>query len=225
MKGAVSRIPVIGSIYTHLYRVVRRFPGSEEFWIRRYNAGGTSGAGSYHKLAAFKAEIINDFVERNNIISVIEFGCGDGNQLKLAEYQSYIGFDISQKALSICKYIFHDDKTKIFKLMNEYNGETADLALSLDVIYHLVEDSVYHSYMERLFNASEQFVIIYSSNYEKKQQYHEKHRQFSKWVETNRPHWKLIQHIPNRFPYDSSNQEGSLCDFYIYVKPCKSLSA
>src|SRR5215207_6091130 len=59
------------------------FHGSEDYWITRYATGGNSGAGSYNKLAEYKAEVLNDFVKRHNVESVIEYGCGDGNQLKL----------------------------------------------------------------------------------------------------------------------------------------------
>jgi len=191
------------------------FPGSEDYWIQRYNCGGNSGAGSYHKLADFKAEIINDFVNETNVKTIIEYGCGDGNQLKLSRYPSYVGFDVSPKAIALCQDIFRNDKTKGFRLINEVKGEAAQLTLSLDVIYHLIEDDIYYSYMERLFNSSERFVIIYSSNFDAEQRYHEKPRQFTKWVGTNVSHWKLIRHIPNRFPYNGDD-EGSFSEFYIY---------
>jgi hypothetical protein len=66
------------------------FPGSGKYWDNRYKKCGNSGAGSYGKLAEFKADILNKFISKNNIQSVIEFGCGDGNQLLLANYQCYI---------------------------------------------------------------------------------------------------------------------------------------
>ena len=47
------------------------------------------------RLAAFKAEVPNDFVRARGIDSVIEFGCGDGAQLALAEYPAYVGIDVS----------------------------------------------------------------------------------------------------------------------------------
>ncbi len=220
MKVTIKRIPIIGSFLRKIYRTFfkqKPFPGSKEYWIQRYASGGNSGAGSYNKLAEFKAEIINDFVKVNNIITIIEYGCGDGNQLKLAEYPSYIGFDVSPKAIALCQNIFQGYESKSFRLMTEYKGETAQLTLSLDVIYHLIEDDIYYSYMERLFNSSERFVIIYSSNHNEVQKYHQKNRQFTKWVETNISHWKLIRHIPNRYPYKNT-KEGSISDFFIYEK-------
>ena len=127
------------------------FPGTEAYWQNRYAAGGNSGSGSYNKLAEFKAEIINGFVNQNKVGMVIEYGCGDGNQLTLAEYESYVGYDVSPKAIEICREKFQHDKKKKFGVINEYRGERAELTLSLDVIYHLVEDDVYHSYMQTLF--------------------------------------------------------------------------
>ena len=222
MIEIIKKIPIVGPITKKIYRELiyklKLFPGSEDYWIQRYNSGGNSGSGSYHKLAEFKAEIINEFVKNNNIETMIEYGCGDGNQLNLAEYPSYIGFEISPKAIQLCQDIFEHDKTKSFRLMTEYKGETAQLTLSLDVIYHLVEDDIYYSYIERLFNSSKLFVIIYSSDYDEGKKYHEKRRQFTKWVKTNKPHWKLIRYIPNRFPYNGKNEEGSLADFFIYEK-------
>jgi hypothetical protein len=46
----------------------------------------------------------------------------------------------------------------------DYRGERADLAMSLDVIFHLVEDAVYDQYLERLFAAGERYVVVYSTS-------------------------------------------------------------
>jgi hypothetical protein len=222
MKERIKKTPFIGYIARKIYRILsimkKPFPGSEDYWIQRYLLGGNSGSGSYSQLAEFKAKIINDFVKKNNITEIIEYGSGDGNQLKLAEYPSYIGFDVSSNAIKLCEDTFQDDITKSFKLISEYNGETAQLTLSLDVLYHLIEDDIFYSYMERLFDSSEQFVIIYSSDYDEAQNHHVKQRKFTKWIETNISHWKLAQYIPNEFPYKGNNEEGSLSDFYIYKK-------
>ena len=53
------------------------------YWKRRYDNGGNSGAGSYNRLAKFKAEIINGFVKSHMIKTVIEWGCGDGRSITI----------------------------------------------------------------------------------------------------------------------------------------------
>jgi len=199
---------------------LNHFEGSENYWKRRYGKGGNSGSGSYGYLAEFKAETLNNFVKQHQVQTVIEFGCGDGNQLKLASYPSYFGFDISDDSVRICKSLFVNDPTKKFGTLNSYNNEKAELALSLDVIFHLTEDKVYREYMERLFNASSKYVIIYSSNGQPKlakPAAHVRHHKFSKWIEDHRRDWKLLQLIPNKYPFDGT-EKTSFADFYIYSK-------
>ncbi len=208
-------------IYFKFIAPFKSFSCSEDYWEKRYKSGGNSGEGSYHKFAEFKAEIINSIVVEKQVNTVIEFGCGDGNQLALAEYPSYIGYDVSAEAVNICKEKFANDKNKTFYLMKQYKNEIAELALSLDVIYHLVEDSVFFSYMEQLFNSSTRLVVIYSSDTGKQyrlQAAHVKHRKFSKWIEQNRPDWNLVRHIPNKYSYIDDKGEGSFAEFYIYEK-------
>jgi SAM-dependent methyltransferase len=223
MKKFIKSIPIVGFTLAALYRAYMarrtRVKSSDEYWKQRYKVGGNSGLGSYNKLAEFKAEVLNDFIRTKGISSVIEYGCGDGNQLKLAAYPAYLGFDISQEAVDLCREIFKDDATKRFSLLGQGGTEKADLTLSLDVIYHLLEDDVFESYMARLFDTSNKYVIVYSSNTEaeiKPVAAHVRHRKFTDWVTANRPEWRLISQIPNRYPYNGKDDEGSFADFYIF---------
>ncbi|WP_319763626.1 methyltransferase domain-containing protein [Maridesulfovibrio sp.] len=223
MKEFIKKIPVINKIAQFLYHrfILRipRFTTSKNYWEERYHSGGTSGAGSYGDAAIYKAEILNNFVKENKINSVIEFGCGDGNQLKLAEYPSYTGFDVSDTAVTLCKQTFNDDKTKSFKKVEQYSGEKADLCLSLDVIYHLIEDEIFNNYMDKLFASASKYVIIYSSNTDNQQDLqanHVKHRKFSDWVEANRSDWVLKEHTPNPLPIYKGDLEKYSVDFHIY---------
>jgi len=67
---------------------------SAEHWERRYRRCGNSGAGSHERLAIFKADVLTDFIATHGIRSVIVFGCGDGAQLRLAQYPTHIGIDV-----------------------------------------------------------------------------------------------------------------------------------
>jgi len=198
------------------------FEGSKIYWEERYLDARDSGPGSYGRLADFKAEILNSFVEDNNIKSVIEYGCGDGNQLSLANYPNYTGYDVSKKAIAICKEKFSNDITKEFKLILSENNtyKKAELTLSLDVIFHLIEDDVFNVYMKRLFNTSTKYVIIYSSNYNLSMASHVRCREFTKWIASNvSKTWSLQQKIDNRYPMDEGDPENtSFADFYIYKK-------
>jgi SAM-dependent methyltransferase len=195
------------------------FNGSASFWERNYARGGTSGSGSYGALAQAKAKFLNGFVRDNDVQSVIEFGCGDGHQLSLADYPLYVGLDVSQSAVRLCKLRFADDPAKSFFL---YDGDcfadraglfTADLAISLDVIYHLVEDPVFEAYMAHLLAAGRRYVVIYSTNMTMSQTApHVRHRDFSSWVRENCPQWQLakVVHGPNSGP--------GRADFFVYER-------
>lgn len=221
VKKFFSIISGVGVIFQKLLKPSKSFAGSRNYWEKRYNKGRNSGDGSYGVLAEFKAEIINDFVLDEDIKTVMEYGCGDGNQLRLAEYPGYTGLDVSSKAVSICRETFINDKNKVFKNIDDYSDETAELTLSLDVIYHLVEDDVFNEYMQRLFNSATRFVIIYASDTEANQEGqagHVRHRRFTKWVEDMQPDWRLFKQIPNKYPYNQETGVGSLADFFIYDK-------
>src|SRR5580698_5815352 len=108
--------PLPGVRRLSLLRQQLGFNGSVSFWERNYARGGTSGSGSYGEFAKAKADILNKFVNEHDINSVIEFGCGDGHQLSLADYPSYVGLDVSRSAVKLCKRRFADDPTKSFFL-------------------------------------------------------------------------------------------------------------
>lgn len=225
MRKLLLRIPILHKLLGYLYlkwnALVKPFKGSEDYWESRYQTGGNSGQGSYNDLCLFKADILNNFVEKHSIKTVIDFGCGDGNQLKFSRYPSYIGFDVSQIAIEKCRTEFKADHTKAFNNIKNYKSETAELCLSLDVIYHLVEDEVFEQYMIMLFHAATQYIIIYSSNRDEQhaiQAPHVKHRLFSSWITAHQPRWQLIERINNKYPYSAKNQTGSFADFYIYRK-------
>ena len=86
---------------------------SKKYWNDRYVKGQNSGAGSYNKLAQFKADVINDFLGRNQIKSIVDYGVGDGNQLK-----SGLGINsLNIKKRSLCCPV-NKVKKGIFSFLN-----------------------------------------------------------------------------------------------------------
>jgi cyclopropane fatty-acyl-phospholipid synthase-like methyltransferase len=215
VKDLIRPIPGVRSI--SLLRQRAAFVGSADYWESRYADGGTSGVGSYGESARAKADFLNTFVGDHDIQSVTEFGCGDGYQLSLARYPRYLGLDVSPSALRLCKSRFAGDQTKSFFL---YKGDcfvdyahlfSSDLTLSLDVVYHLTEDSVFEIYMDHLFAAARRYVVVYSTNEEHRGTApHVRHRNFSSWVDERFPHWSLTQIA--RGPASGTTQP----EFFIY---------
>lgn len=95
---------------------------TKNIWESRYNNGGNSGNGTYNELYIFKRDIINDIINKYNIKNIIDFGCGDGNQIKEFNIDKYVGIDIALSAINICKMKYKDDNTKSFFTYNEINN-------------------------------------------------------------------------------------------------------
>jgi len=190
---------------------------SGDYWEKRYRLGMSSGAGSEGSLSQMKADVLNGFVREHGIRTVIEFGCGDGLQLALAQYPAYLGLDVSRTAIDLCSSRFAGDPTKSFLWYDGLHSDNlrdflrADLTLSLDVIYHLLEDEVYRRYLKNLFGASRRHVIVYSSNRDDQVLVrHVRHRKFLDDVSREYPDFKLTRRIANPL------SEQSFADFYFF---------
>ncbi len=195
------------------------FPGSASYWEQRYANGGTSGAGSYGRLARFKAAVVNELVEQGDIGSVIDLGCGDGHQVGLMNLPRYIGFDVSRTSLELCRERYRGDDGKRFLSFDDLPGHRADLSLSLDVVYHLVEDDVFERYMHGLFDSSHKLVLLYASDPDRDRETadsHVRHRAVTRWVAEQRKDFELLGRIENAYPLQSDPQNESFAHFMIF---------
>jgi SAM-dependent methyltransferase len=193
------------------------FRDSTRYWERRYRAGGTSGAGSYGAQARYKADFLNALVLEEDAASVVELGCGDGNQLSLARYPRYLGLDVSETAVRACIERFADDPTKSFALYHPglfadpAGFVRADIGLSLDVIYHLIEDDAFDRYMRDLFRSATRLVVIYATDADgRRRAAHVRHRTFSDWVGGNAPGRKLARRAGTARPDHQ--------DFFVFAR-------
>ena len=195
---------------------------SRHFWEERYARGGNSGAGSYGLLANYKTAFLNRFFNQRGIDSVVDFGSGDGNQLSHLRIARYTGVDVSSTAVDLCRTRFegragwqfaHDDGTEELQF-------TADASLSLDVIYHLIEDDVFERYMRRLFQSAARYVVVYSSDWdERAEPRHVRHRSLTAWTARNIEGWEVIARPQNPYffrEYDDLNT--TFAGFIIFGK-------
>ena len=188
---------------------------STKYWEERYYNGGHSGNGSYGFLAEYKRDFINQFILENKIKSLLEYGCGDCNQLSMIECDRIIGVDVSETAIDICKTILPE--SKFISLESEkFPKEKTDLLLSLDVIYHLIEDNVYDKYISNIIKHGSEYLIIYSANFESNSKF-AKHVRPRKFTNNKRliDKYVLKKHIKNIYSSDD-HTKGSFSDWYIF---------
>ncbi|MEK4513802.1 class I SAM-dependent methyltransferase [Paenibacillus sp. FSL H8-0122] len=139
----------------------------KRYWEQAYQSGETSGRGSYGVLAEFKAEVVNGLIQRENIARVIEFGCGDGNQLQYMNYNEYLGVDVSVTSVRLCTSRFADDSSKSFMLYTpglwiNRGFLQADLTVCLDVLYHITDETDFRNTLRDILYSSTEWVALYT---------------------------------------------------------------
>jgi cyclopropane fatty-acyl-phospholipid synthase-like methyltransferase len=192
---------------------------SADYWETRYRRGGSSGAGSYGELAAYKADFINGFAVEHGVRSTIEFGCGDGGQAARLRLPQYTGVDVSETAVAMCRSKLGDRDGWRFANVRERDAWVGryDLALSLDVIYHLVEDAAFDAYMADLFDHSRAHVLVYASDKAQRSiSAHVRHRRHGDWVAARRPGWVRLADHAN--PLAGTGRKGSFARFTHYAR-------
>lgn len=145
------------------------------YWEYRYAAGGDSGAGSKGFNYEFKRDYINHIIKRYDLRTIVDFGCGDGQQLRevLLEpsvergpkpvLEEYYGIDVAPTAIKWCHELYTTWPMYHFDLLKDAQLGQYDLALSLDVLYHVISYEAYLAYLRRLF-APSRYVLLYANN-------------------------------------------------------------
>lgn len=209
-----------------LKRLLSRKFDSGGYWRRRYEKKQTSGPRSYGRLAAYKAEVVNTVCKVRNIASVIEFGCGDGNQTALFEISRYAGIDISPLIIDRARRTFADRPDWTFQIADQYTGNPGayDMSMSLDVIYHLVEDNVFDAYMHQLVVSSQRYVLIYASDHDEiTKDVHVRHRHYSRWLAQHYPDLNCVETLQHPYPAaaDTDASDTSFAFFQLFEKDRK----
>jgi len=183
----------------------------KKYWNDRYISGGNSGDGSYGEQAIIKANYVNNIIDKYNIHSVVDMGVGDGNQLDLLNINNYIGYDISDVIINRLKLKYNNDNTKTFKHVSEYTNMNTDLMLSMEVIFHLIDDDMYDDYMTMMFNSDSKYILIFTMDSDSSYINNAKHvkiRNILEWINNNTNEWDLID---KKFGF-------SISYFYLYKK-------
>ena len=84
------------------------------------------------------------------------------------------------------------------RLPEEVQGRSYDVALSLDVVFHLLEDELFESYMRHLFLLAREAVVIAGVDVDDPLAgiLHMRHHHFTRWVREHEPEWALEWQSP-----------------------------
>lgn len=169
-----------------------------EYWETRYATGGGSGRGSRGHPAHLKAGYVNRAVQKHDIKTVLDIGCGDGYVARMIQHPDYLGYDPSLAAVILASKAAPQHKFTVNLT------EPREAHLSMDVIRHLVDDDDYQHHMEHLFEA-EKMVMVWSSNKEKPWSFYERER---RWTPDVPEGWWMAER---------SNPLGG-SRFYVYLR-------
>jgi hypothetical protein len=91
----------------------------------------------------------------------------------------------------------------------KYDNKYAELVMSIDVIYHIIENDVYDKYISDMINSSNKYILIYSTNWEDdKWSGHVRHRKF---LDKITEHCVLLETIENEL-------DDCPADFFLFEK-------
>lgn len=148
---------------------------SAAYWDRRWRSGPPC-PGSAGKVARHKAAWLNALIEERAVRSVVDWGCGDGFVAGLLDVTSYTGVDVSPAAICRAVERLGDDASFVLLRADAEVTIRADLAVSMEVLFHLTDDAEYLTYLDRLFRSARRLVAVYGTDYDSETVAHMRHR-------------------------------------------------
>lgn len=198
-----------------------RVSSTAEYWEARYLSGGSSTDLLSRSKTAPAMYLYRTYLlkwlfdkELGGVTSVLDFGVGDGNQayllLREATFlEEYVGVDVSRTAVKLLQASFAEalSSNNVFRgrrlatSFYAYDGTALprtivekhfDVAMSMQVIMHLLEDKLFLDYMAMLFEptATWRHVVIHADNVKADQVNHMRGWRFTDWVP---PAWRLTE--------------------------------
>lgn len=161
------------------------------YWEQRYRLGGFSGAGSRGAEAREKVALVNEVVGVNRVQTLLDLGCGDGHVAGRLKVAGYTGYDPSSAAVEIAR---EERPSGDFITRLPPEGARFDLVLSMDVIFHLVNEADYQAYLKALFSYGD-LVLVYGTDKVLVGRSHVRHRE---WTKDIPPGWSRRE-LPTTF--------------------------
>jgi 2-polyprenyl-3-methyl-5-hydroxy-6-metoxy-1,4-benzoquinol methylase len=117
----------------------------EALWGRNSEGEGFSGSGSNVENCSLYSKFIEDFIQQNNIESVLDVGCGDWTFSQYMNWGAarYTGIDIVRSVIEKNQIKFSKPKINFFHWDDNFTDlPEADLMICKDVLQHLPIESI-----------------------------------------------------------------------------------
>lgn len=151
----VDQFPTFAGLWPSVVR-----PLSTQFWCDRYARGESDSSANLY------GDFLPQFLRSRKVTTVLDYGCGDGHQTRffVGACPVYVGIDPSRDAIEQCRKRISARKgdSTFFLTVDEFRVHLKwDVTLSLNVLPFLDEDEVRSEYLQRLFEWSHLYVIIF----------------------------------------------------------------
>jgi SAM-dependent methyltransferase len=135
---------------------------NRRFWNDRYstNMDKGSGPGSRGIHLELKSRIIRGLVDRDEIASVLDIGCGDIEILRDVKVQKYTGIDISDVVIRRNRTLRPDWAFVCADVATDHVPKPADLVLCLDVLIHQKHLEAYTAIVSKAVHATRKIALF-----------------------------------------------------------------
>jgi len=161
------------------------------YWDRRFADGIGAGRGSEGEAALAKARYVNELIASEPVETVADWGCGDGGFLGMIRAPHYVGIDVAPSAIAKAVVTHGHSRSFVLWRPGAPIEVHADLALSLDVVFHLVDDVEYRQHLAAVFGSADRLVAFHATNRPNPEGAapHMRHRV---WIEDVPSGWELV---------------------------------
>jgi 2-polyprenyl-3-methyl-5-hydroxy-6-metoxy-1,4-benzoquinol methylase len=135
--------------------------------IYETNEWGGSGAGSFPDNTIAYREFIKTFLQKNNISTVVDYGCGDWQFSKLIDWSkvNYIGLDCVENLIEQHNSVYKSNNISFEHVnkVDDFFKYTGDLLLLKDVLQHWLNDEIVY-FLDNVINNFKYILITNSSD-------------------------------------------------------------
>lgn len=159
------------------------------YWDDRW-VNGPECPGSVGDQAMSKAAWLNSVIYDLDVRSLVDWGCGDGSQAALVNVGMYVGVEVAPSAWEAASVALatRDNCCIVLAPPGQSITIRADMAVSMDVVFHLTADHEYEEWLARVFGSATKFVAVHGTDYESVPNGHMRHHEVTRDAP---PDWTL----------------------------------